>query len=296
MAFMITENAPAKINLYLHVVGRRPNGWHELDSLTMFADVGDRVTIEPGPVGSGPSLTVVGPFASALAGDDPGDNLVTRAIRLFDELHGGGTDVRVTLEKNLPVASGIGGGSADAAATLRAMARYRGVAIDDPATLAASVRLGADVPVCLGSRAMYFGGIGEILDPAPALPDVDAVLVNPGVPVSTPAVFKVGISSFSTVDRLDGPIADARGFARALAARRNDLTSPAIVVAPIVEETLARIAATPDCLLSRLSGSGATCFGLYPNAEASEDAARALAQAKPDWWIRPTRLTGRARS
>jgi len=290
---MITENAPAKINLYLHVVGRRPNGWHELDSLTMFADVGDRVTIEPGPTGAGPSLIVTGPFANALTGDDPTDNLVIRAARLFAEIRGGGIDVRITLEKNLPVASGIGGGSADAAATLRALARLGGHAVDDPATFAASAKLGADVPVCLASRAMYFGGIGEILDPAPALPHLDAILVNPGVPVATPAVFKVRSGPFSNVDRLDGPPADARAFARALTSRRNDLTPPAILVAPIIEETLAQIAATPDCLLSRLSGSGATCFGLYPNRETAENGARLIAKAKPEWWVRPTRLDGR---
>lgn len=294
---MITENAPAKINLYLHVVGRRPNGYHELDSLTMFADVGDRVTVEEGRPGSGPSLNVVGPFAGALANDDPADNLVTRAVRLFAEILGDGeTDVRITLEKNLPVASGIGGGSADAAATLRALARSLEVAIDDPTTLARSAELGADVPVCLVSRAMYFGGIGEILDLAPSLPDLDAVLVNPGVPVPTPAVFKVRSGPFSKVERLSVPPADVFAFVRALAERRNDLTTPAILVAPIIEETLARIAATEGCLLSRLSGSGATCFGLFPDAISAEAAARSLARENPGWWIRATRLTGQALS
>lgn len=289
---MLVEAAPAKINLYLHVVGRRPNGYHELDSLAVFADVSDRLTIEPAAPGSGPALRVVGPFAGALATDPPADNLVIRAARLFDEIRGGGLDFLITLEKNLPVASGIGGGSADAAATLRALARGRGVAEDNPTLLAASARLGADVPVCLVRRSMYFGGIGEILDPAPPLPPLHAVLVNPGVPVPTPAVFKARAGDFSAIDRLSESPADSDALAEALSRRRNDLTEAAVRVAPVIAETLAAIAATTGNRLARLSGSGATCFGLYSNEKAGAIAARAIQDRHPDWWVRPTLLGG----
>jgi 4-diphosphocytidyl-2-C-methyl-D-erythritol kinase len=287
---MIAETAPAKINLYLHVTGRRADGYHELDSLVAFADAGDVVSVEPGPAGSGPRLVLDGPFAGALAGEDPEGNLVVRAARALAEVCGQACDLVLRLDKRLPIASGIGGGSADAAAVLRALARLWTVPGGEAALLAVAARLGADVPVCVASRPAYFGGIGDVLAPAPALPETHIVLANPGVPVSTPAVFKARAGLFSEPARLTQPVADPAGLARALAARRNDLTGPASSVAPVVLTVLEALAATPGCLLSRLSGSGGTCFALYPDAAASTEAARRLAALWPEWWVRPTAL------
>lgn len=282
----IAETAPAKLNLYLHVLGRRADGFHELDSLVAFAGVGDRLTVTPAP--DGPHLTITGPFAGPLQAEDPQGNLVTRAARALAERCGRPATARIALEKNLPVASGIGGGSADAAACLRALARLWGLPADHPDLFAVGARLGADVPVCLAGRPAYFGGIGDRLDPAPALPETHAVLVNPGVPVPTPAVFKARNGGFSPPARFTQEPADAAELAALLAERRNDLTAPALTVAPVIAEVLAALTATPGCLLARLSGSGATCFGLY--ATAAEADAAASQVERSGWWVRATRL------
>jgi 4-diphosphocytidyl-2-C-methyl-D-erythritol kinase len=279
--------APAKINLYLHVLGRRLDGYHELDSLVAFADIHDRVTVRPA---AALELTLDGPFAPVLAAEPAADNLVTRAARALADALGRTPDVAITLTKVLPVASGIGGGSADAAATLRAPMRLWDVPADDPLGMAVAARLGADVPVCLAGRAAYFGGIGDRLDPAPALPECHAVLVNPGVPLPTPAVFKARTGGFSQPGRWTEAPADARDLARRLAERRNDLAPPARRMAPVIDTVLAALEATPDCLLARLSGSGATCFGLYATAAEARAAAERL--DRPGWWVRQTRILG----
>ena len=196
------------------MLGRRPDGYHELDSLVAFADVADTVTVRPA---ESLSLTIDGPFAASLAAEPASDNLVTRAARLLAESAGRPDPaVAITLTKRLPVASGIGGGSADAAATLRALARLWGLGAGHPSLGRLAARLGADVPVCLTGRPAYFGGIGDIVDPAPSLPSCAVVLVNPGIPLSTPAVFKVRSGPFSTAARLTGDAspADAAGFRR----------------------------------------------------------------------------------
>jgi 4-diphosphocytidyl-2-C-methyl-D-erythritol kinase len=282
----VVEPAPAKLNLYLHVLGRRADGYHELDSLVAFAGIHD--TVELRPAGE-LSLAVEGPMAGSLAGEDPASNLVARAAVLLAESLGRRPDVAIRLVKRLPVASGIGGGSADAAACLRALARLWGLDRDDPRLRATAPRLGADVPVCLEGRARYFGGIGDRLDPAPALPPMAAVLVNPGTALATPAVFAARRGPFSQPARFDRAPRDAAEFAELLAGRRNDLTEAAVSLAPVVAEVLGALAATKGCLLARLSGSGATCFGLYADAGAAEAAVRALA-ARPGWWVRATRL------
>ena len=282
----IVEAAPAKLNLYLHVLGRRADGFHELDSLVAFADVGDRLTVTPAP--DGPHLTITGPFAGPLIAEDPAGNLVIRAALALAERCGRPATVRIALEKNLPVASGIGGGSADAAACLRALARLWGLSADHPDLYAVGSRLGADVPVCLAGRPAYFGGIGDRLDPAPTLPETHAVLVNPGVPVPTPAVFKARQGGFSPSARFSQAPADAAELAVLLADRRNDLTEPALTVAPVIADVLAALTATPGCRLARLSGSGATCFGLYATAAEADAAAARL--ARPGWWVRAARL------
>jgi 4-diphosphocytidyl-2-C-methyl-D-erythritol kinase len=267
--------APAKINLYLHVTGRRPDGYHELDSLVAFADVGDRVTVRPG---AAPDLAVTGPFAPALAGD--GDNLVLRAARLF----GSEWKVGIVLEKNLPVASGLGGGSSDAAATLLALNDlYPG----SPDLARMALSLGADVPACLRGEPLWLGGIGDRLEVGPALPTAQLVLVNPAVPLATPAVFaayRAGAGPFSTPMRRPARFDNAHVLAAFLREARNDLEASARFMAPAVDTALAALANQPGCLLARMSGSGATCFGLFPTPLSAQRAVQQIARAEPDWW------------
>lgn len=295
-----TEAAPAKLNLYLHVVGRRDDGYHELDSLVAFADVADTVTVRPGvarvalrgvtlpPVG--PRLAVSGPFGPALMEGNPADNLVIRAAYALAARLGREPDAMISLEKVLPIASGIGGGSADAAATLRGLARLWGVPVTERALYEVGASLGADVPVCLAGRACYFGGIGDVLDEAPALPETHVLLVNPRVPVPTPAVFKARTGGFSEPARFTEVPADAAALAALLRARRNDLTEPALTVAPSIADVLSALEATPGCLLARLSGSGATCFGLYARADEATAAAALVQGTQLNWWVKAARL------
>jgi len=282
--------APAKINLYLHVVCRRNDGYHELDSLVMFADAGDRLRVEAARGATEPVLRLEGPFAPALAGEPPASNLVVRAAVALAAHLGRPPAVAITLTKLLPVASGIGGGSADAAACLRALARLWGAPADDPALLRLAAGLGADVPVCLDGRAAYFGGIGDILQRVPALPDCPALLVNAGVAVPTPAVFRARSGPFSPPARFAKVPATVQALAAELRQRRNDLTEPAIQVAPVIAEVLADLDNTAGCLLTRLSGSGGTCFALFADDEAVADSAARLSASHPEWWVQPCRL------
>ncbi|MBI1208088.1 MAG: 4-(cytidine 5'-diphospho)-2-C-methyl-D-erythritol kinase [Azospirillum sp.] len=289
----VHEAAPAKVNLYLHVLGRRANGYHELDSLVMFAEAGDHLTIAPA---AQLSLRLRGRFAPALAAEPPDGNLVMRAAQALALALGRAPTLAITLTKALPVASGIGGGSADAAACLRGLARLWSLPPDHPTLAAVAAGLGADLPVCLAGRPAFFGGIGEVLDPTPPLPDCPAVLVNPGLPLPTPAVFKARQGGFSQPARFDAAPAGPHALAELLAQRHNDLTAPAIHLAPLIAEVLEALSATSGCLLARLSGSGATCFGLYPDAAAAATAAAAIAAGQPAWWVAATRLCGTARS
>lgn len=268
MALTRREAAPAKLNLTLHVTGRRADGYHLLDSLVVFCEIGDVVTLAPGPLG----LTVTGPFAAQLATEGlaaEADNLCLRAARLA------GREVAITLEKNLPVASGIGGGSADAAAVLRALAA-------DPA---GTEVLGADVPVCMAGVPTRMRGLGEILDPLPALPALHLLLVNPGRGLSTPAVFKA-------LERRDNPpmpeplpsLADTPALLDFLRACRNDLQAPAIALMPDISACLAALE-DAGAQLARMSGSGATCFGIFADAAGAQAAEAAIARAHPTWWV-----------
>jgi 4-diphosphocytidyl-2-C-methyl-D-erythritol kinase len=211
----VRVGAAAKINLYLHVLGKRPDGFHDLDSLVMFADLGDVVTVRPAldPDRTQPGLTLEGPFAPALADEPPESNLVVRAARALAEHLGRPAAVEISVVKNLPVASGIGGGSADAAACLRALLQLWQVEPEPESLNALAARLGADVPVCLAGRATFFGGIGDLLSPAPALPVSDIVLVNPGLGVATPAVFRARRGTFSRPARFAVPPKDAAALA-----------------------------------------------------------------------------------
>lgn len=277
----ITVPAPAKLNLYLHVVGKRPDGYHLLDSLIAFADIGDSVTASPTP-GRDLTLTVDGPFAAGLS-DEP-DNLVLRAARALRQATGAGDGAHLTLIKNLPVASGIGGGSADAAAALKALSLLWGASLpaDDMARL--SLDLGADVPICFHGRPAFVSGIGEKITPAPALPDTPLVLINPLVPVATPPVFKARTGPFQTEAPFTGVPESPHALAKTLADRTNGLEAPAKTVAPEITQVLDAILETDDVLLARMSGSGATCFGLYATPESAKEAQRNIANTHPGWW------------
>jgi 4-diphosphocytidyl-2-C-methyl-D-erythritol kinase len=283
---MIRVSAPAKINLYLHVVGRREDGYHELDSLVAFADIADIVTARPA---AGLSLAIDGPFAAALAGG-AADNLVLRAASLLAARFGVTAGAALRLTKNLPVASGIGGGSSDAAAALRALQSLWNIAASPDEFAALAARLGADVPVCLLARTAWLGGIGEVLAAAPDLPPVAIVLVNPGIALSTPSVFNARSGAFSAPGRFAEEIPDAAALAAALRRRRNDLAAPAIGLVPAIGEVLARLGACDGALLARMSGSGATCFGLFADDAAARAAAARLAGERPGWWVATGRL------
>ena len=279
-------SAPAKLNLYLHVLGRRADGYHLLDSLVAFAAPADEITAEAAP---SLSLALRGPYAAALR-DAPSDNLVWHAAERLAAAAGRPAAVKLTLTKNLPVASGIGGGSSDAAATLKALAALwrlePGVA--DLAAIAQT--LGADVPVCLAARAAWLGGVGATVELVAGLPPVTALLVNPGIALSTPAVFKARHCAFSAPARFAMP-ADAAALAALLAARRNDLSDAAIALVPAIGDVLERLASLEGALIARMSGSGSTCFALFAAADAATAAAARLRAERPGWWVAAGRLS-----
>ncbi|MFT3690445.1 4-(cytidine 5'-diphospho)-2-C-methyl-D-erythritol kinase [Paenirhodobacter sp.] len=256
--------APAKVNLALHVTGRRADGYHLLDSLVAFAPFGDRLWLEPGAA----SLTVTGPEAAGVP-DGPG-NLVLRAAALA------GGAARIVLQKNLPAASGIGGGSSDAAAALRGLAAM-GFALPK-----GTEGLGADVPMCLVPRPARARGIGADLEPV-ALPPLPAVLVNPRVEVATPAVFRA-LTCRENPSLPEIPPAGTVDFIDWLSLQRNDLEPPAMAIAPVIYTVLATLRATPGCRLARMSGSGATCFALYATEAEAEAALTRIRVAHPSWW------------
>jgi 4-diphosphocytidyl-2-C-methyl-D-erythritol kinase len=283
------EPAPAKVNLTLRVLGRRPDGYHDLESLVAFARVGDRLDFTPGvPL----SLGISGPFAAAAG--NLADNLVLKAARELARLAGGVVLGRFALVKDLPVAAGLGGGSADAAAALRLLARANGLAPDDARLSAAARATGADVPVCLDPRPRVMRGIGEILSAPLDLPPLPAVLVNPGVPLATRDVFAAfaAAPSKSAVgfDVTAVSVTSVEKVLAGLARVANDLEPAAIALCPAVANVLAALAATPGCRCARMSGSGATCFGLYASDGPAAEAARVLAGHNRDWWVRATVL------
>ena len=278
-----TDFAPAKINLTLRVIGRRADGYHELESLVAFADIGDRLSFHPA---DDTALGVGGRFGAAIGAT--ADNLVLKARDALGarvpNLRGG----HFTLDKNLPVAAGIGGGSSDAAAALRLLARVNGIALDDPRLMAAALAVGADVPVCVAAQARVMRGVGEILSTPLDLPPLPAVLVNPGVATATRDVFRAfaGMSGSAT------PLGDVPrdNLVDFLHAHGNDLTPAAIVCVPLIGEVLDTLAALPGMRLARMSGSGSTCFALFDSRKAAARAAKHLTEARPDWWVAATTL------
>ena len=272
---MIVEAAPAKLNLSLQVVGRRADGYHLLDGLVAFADIGDVVAAE---AADAPSLAIDGPFAAGLSAGP--DNLVLRAAAA---LAGDTSAATLRLVKNLPVASGIGGGSADAAA-LRALQRLWRLDLSPSQLHAIAACLGADVPMCLASQPCWIAGVGDILDPLPELPEAGLILANPGIPLATPLVFQRRSGGFSVPKRFAIP-PTAAALAQSLAATDNDLTEAAEGSVPEIATLRRQLAALPGALLARMSGSGATCFALFGTRAAAEAALAPLKAAIPaGWW------------
>ncbi|MDD3030617.1 MAG: 4-(cytidine 5'-diphospho)-2-C-methyl-D-erythritol kinase [Alphaproteobacteria bacterium] len=288
---LIREFAPAKINLYLHVTGRKDNGYHELDSLVAFASIGDEIALRPK---KGFLFETTGRYADALSKDEQGnENIAVKAARALAASVGKDFAAHIVLVKNLPVASGIGGGSSDAAATLRALAKHWGLFSEDPRLAAAAARHGQDITVCLSTNPVYM--IADGIEPAPPLPKASIVLVNPGAPLSTPDVFKAFRESgapFSPPRKLEKAPQTLDEMIAALKERSNDLYEPAKSVLPCVAEVMASLEASPSCLLARMSGSGATCFGLYPDETAAKSVASQIRAVRPHWWVETGTLNG----
>lgn len=282
--------APAKINLFLHVGPVDAEGYHPLSSLVAFADIGDRVTVEPA---DRLSLRVEGSFGAGLTGDD--DNLILRALRRLGEATGRGEPgLSVVLDKRLPIAAGLGGGSSDAGAALRLAARILKLEPNDPSLEAASRAVGADGPMCLCARTAWAEGRGEHLTFEPRLPALPVVLVNPGVPSPTGAVYRAyDAGDVRTADTPPPPLAwTPLAVATWLATLRNDLEAPAVAMSPEIATTIEAVGATDGVLLGRMSGSGATVFGLYADLGAANAAATTLGAMHPSWWVRSGTLNG----
>jgi 4-diphosphocytidyl-2-C-methyl-D-erythritol kinase len=287
----LVDNAPAKVNLTLRVLGRRADGYHELESLVAFANIGDTLQLTPG---DGLSLTVRGPNATQ-AGPDA-DNLVLKAASALAVRIVGVQLGAFALEKALPVAAGLGGGSSDAAAALRLLARANELRLDDARLFEAACATGAYVPVCLQPRVRVMRGIGEILSEPLDLPPLPALLVNPGVAVPTREVFARWSPAATPLPLFDwaaaGGIANRDQILRLIGLQANDLEPPAIAVAPAIAEVIAALRALPGCRLARMSGSGATCFALFSAAAQAILAAKALSDKHPQWWVRAGALGG----
>ncbi len=286
----LVERAPAKINLTLHVTGRREDGWHELESLVVFTRSGDTLSLAPGePLG----LFVEGPTAPAAGPIE--NNLVIRVACALEARVVGLRLGQFHLVKRLPVAAGIGGGSSDAAAALRLLARLNGLALDDPRLIAAAEENGADIPVCLAAKARMMRGVGDRLGPLLALPPLPALIVNPGVPLETKAVFqRMGLApGWRNGASAHPAIADGHHPADLFALLRrgrNDMEDAACFLAPVVSHVLAVLSAARGCRLARMSGSGATCFALFETCKQAGRAKKAIQAAHPDWWIKTTML------
>jgi len=287
---VLSDEACAKVNLTLRVNGRRSDGYHDLESVVAFADCADRLTLTPG---SDLDLKMSGPLAQACG--DTSDNLVLKAARLLAERVPDMKAGSFSLDKVLPVAAGIGGGSADAAAALRLLAQLNGLAFDDPRIIEVAQLTGADVPVCVNSRSCVMTGVGETLQPL-SLPKIPCVMVNPGVPVATKDVFKalglrngellVGATDVLLRDRSwPDEEASLEDWVEALAASSNDLEAPAMRVQPVISEVISALNATNGAWLARMSGSGATCFAIYENTAEAGRAAEKLRRDHPGWWV-----------
>jgi len=279
--------ARAKLNLYLHLLGRRADGYHDIDSLVAFAAFADQLSFAPG---TELRLDVDGAFAESLPRGD--DNLVLRAASLLQRRYGVTRGASIRLEKRIPVAAGLGGGSADAAAALQGLMQLWQLRAHPDELAAIALELGADVPVCLIGRVAFVGGAGEKVEPIGSLPELGLVLINPRVPLSTKAVFMSREGQFSLAARWTEPVREAEQLVKLLAQRHNDLTRPALVMAPVIGDVLTTLSAYPEVLLARMSGSGATCYGLTRTRAEAESAAERLRADRPGWWVVATCVEG----
>jgi 4-diphosphocytidyl-2-C-methyl-D-erythritol kinase len=281
------EPAHAKINLTLHVTGKRADGYHVLDSLVLFTEFGDHLSARPARQ---ITLEISGPFADKLSTTD---NLVISAAKALEQALGEGRGAALHLEKNLPPASGMGGGSADAAATLRLLQKLWSKTLPGDGVQTLALKLGADVPVCLAQAPAFMRGIGEDLDPVTLFPTLPVVLINPGVHVATPDVFRA-LNYNPANARCLAPkppvFTSAEDLLDWLSHTRNDLIAPAIRLSPEIGHVLELLDATKDCRLARMSGSGATCFGLFSNEKSAKAAARTVQKLNPDWWVQATKI------
>jgi len=287
----LTERAPAKINLTLHVLGRRADGWHTLESLVALSRGGDMLSLTEGePL----SLSVEGPGAAASGSLE--DNLVLRAARHFAQFFPGAKLGSFHLVKRLPVAAGLGGGSSDAAAALRLLARANAVALDDTGVIESARATGADVPVCLMGRARMMRGVGDELGPLLALPPLIGLLVNPGDPVVTKDVFSLMKIAPGAATGFGGhpelyPNMPADALIAALRKGRNDLEAAACLLAPVIGDVLSVLGAAPGCRLARMSGSGATCFALFKDCRSASRAKKAILRTHSSWWAKTCALS-----
>lgn len=275
----IQTTAFAKINLFLHVTGKRPDGYHLLDSWVVFASAADRIELT---TADKMSFTAKGPFATNV----PSENSLTKAATMLAKRFNLQPSVNISLDKQLPVAAGIGGGSADAAATLRGLAQLWKLSPSEQELSEMALSIGADVPACLASTSLYMNGIGEEITPGPALPKFYGVLVNPGVAVDTAKVFKAYRGVFSQKTSHPSSFADAATMFNYLSLTRNDLQEPAIAIAPAIAQVIVMLANQTGCKTARMSGSGATCFALFADEYDADTCAANIAGERPDWWTR----------
>ncbi len=280
MSAALVEQAPAKINLTLRVLGRRGDGYHELESLVAFADIADTLALQPA---NETVLDIAGPFAAASG--PVADNLVLKAPAALRQRVNGLKAGHFRLQKNIPVAGGLGGGSADAAAALRLLARVNDLPSGDARLAAAALAVGADVPVCLDSRPRVMRGIGERLTPPVELPQLAAVLVNPGVPLSTRDVFAAFSVTPGKTENISPVPRAAAGLFDYLKVNGNDLTAAAIACAPVVAEVLRTLSGLPGARFAAMSGSGPTCFALFASPEEAATATRRVQSENKEWWV-----------
>ena len=281
----IHDTARAKINLYLHVTGKRPDGYHLLESMIGFAEIGDGIAIEESDQFA---LTLEGPFAHALKGTNIKDNLIYKAAHGFAELLNMPPHMHITLTKNLPVAAGLGGGSADAAAVLRALVQYW--KLDNPPDLSSLLTaLGADVPVCYHQKSGVVSGIGDVMEKPITLPALPILLINPNIPCLTTNIFKALKPPYSGGMALSpATFETVSSLSQYLKTTRNDLRAPAEAFDPDITGMIEELEAQPLCHFAQMTGSGATCFGLFESTQDTQNAAKALQESHPTWWVQPS--------
>ena len=275
--------SPAKINLFLHITGRLNNGYHTLDSLVAFADIGDHITLHAADTFS---LNIQGPYANDLSPNDTADNLITKATYALAKHLGKRPNIKITLTKNLPIAAGIGGGSSNAAATIRGLIQWWDASCKDDDLQDICTKLGADMPVCYHNKPAYMQGTGEIITPLKApLPELGIILINPNKPCPTQPVFAQIKPPYSSALTLPEDFQSQTNLITFLKEQRNDLTNAACSAIPDIQMILDTLNNEPECQIARLSGSGATCFGLFTNKNAANKAAQTLKKNHPDCWI-----------